>query len=194
MLYAGIHVMIYRNSIEGRYRFMEQDMQKHPNFDYYMALMDDVYRFVLCSMDNYSAVHDYGTGKVLNMVEMHTLSMIAEQPGLRVTDVAKLWNRTLGAASKNISKLCSKGLIEKKKLPGNDKTIHLYPTERGKEIARLHRQYDRRQIADTLRFFLSLHTEEELRTFHRVICSGIQYTLEHTKDGSAGLDLPEQKS
>ena len=116
-----------------------------------MTLMDDVYRFVMCSMDNYNTVHDYGTGEMLNMVEIHTLSMIAEQPGLRVTDIAKLWNRTLGAASKNVSKLCAKGLVEKKKLPGNDKTIHLYPTDKGLEIAALHHRYDRRQIEDTLR-------------------------------------------
>ena len=97
---------------------MGTDIRQHPNFDYYVQLMDDVYRFVMCSMDDYNAVHDYGTGKVLNMVEMHTLSMIADDPGLRVTDVAKMWNRTLGAASKNVNKLCVKGYVEKKKLPG----------------------------------------------------------------------------
>lgn len=162
---------------------MEPDIQQNPNFEHYIKLMEDVYRFVMCSMDDYNSVHDYGTGKVLNMVEMHTLSMIAEQPGLRVTDVAKQWNRTLGAASKNISKLCSKGLIQKKKLPGDDKTIHLYATGKGEELAQLHRQYDRQQIADTLRYLLARHKEEDLQTVHEVLLSGIAYTLNKINAG-----------
>ncbi len=167
---------------------MEPDIQRDPNFEYYIELMEDVYRFVMCSMDDYNAVHDYGTGKVLNMVEMHTLSMIAERPGLRVTDVAKRWNRTLGAASKNISKLCSKGLIQKRKLPGDDKTIHLYATERGEELAELHRQYDRQQIGETLQYLLTRHREEDLRIFHEVLRSGMAYTLSKISNGASSPD------
>lgn len=172
---------------------MGTDIRQHPNFDYYVQLMDDVYRFVMCSMDDYNAVHDYGTGKVLNMVEMHTLSMIADDPGLRVTDVAKMWNRTLGAASKNVNKLCVKGYVEKKKLPGNDKTVHLYPTEEGKKLAALHREYDRQHIADSLQYLLSKHTEEELRTYHRVLRSGIEYTLHHETAAGAKQPSPPQE-
>lgn len=157
---------------------MEADLQNDPKFDYYVQVMEDVYRFVMCSMDNYSAVHDYGTGEILNMVEIHTLSMIANNPGLRVTDVAKMWNRTLGAASKNVNKLCGKGYVEKKKLPGNDKAVHLYPTEAGRQLAALHREYDRKHIADLLQYLFARHSEEELLTYHRVLCSSIEYTLQ----------------
>ena len=139
--------------------------------DDYVSMMEDVYRFVMDSMDAYSAPHDYGTGDILNMVEVHTLSAIADAPGLCVTDVAKMWNRTLGAASRNVNRLCAKGLVKKEKLPGNDKTVHIYPTEQGARLARLHREFDRTQIAKVMEFLLSRHTEEEFRQFHSVVRS-----------------------
>lgn len=141
----------------------------------YVAMMEDVYRFVMFANDEYSAPKDYGTGKMLNMVEMHTLAMIADTPGICVTDVAKMWNRTLGAASKNVNRLCSKGYVEKKKLPGNDKTVHLFPTEEGRQLAALHKKYDQAQVMATVNTLLNRHTEEELECFYRVLltCVGI---------------------
>ena len=111
----------------------------------YVTMMEDVYRFVMYASDDYNTPHDYGTGSILNRVEMHTLAMIAAAPGICITDVARMWNRTLGAASKNVNRLCSKGYVEKRKLPGNDKTIHLHPTPEGEKLAKLHRQFDLEQ-------------------------------------------------
>lgn len=150
------------------------DVRNRADFDTYIAMMEDVYRFVMYSMDEYDQVHDYGTGDRLNMVEMHTLNMIDQQPGLCVKDVARLWNRTLGAASRNVNKLLEKGLVTKEKLPGNGKNIHIYPTEAGKKLAQLHRQYDRDQIAQIMNCMLVQHTEAELQAFWSVIRSGIE--------------------
>lgn len=135
----------------------------------FLPAIDDFYQFVMVAGDDLGARHDYGTGKVLNTVEMHTLAMIDRQPGLCITDIAHMWNRTLGAASKNINKLVTKGYVEKRKEPGNDKTIHLYPTEAGRELAALHLQYDREHQAATLDHLLAHHTPQELRTFYAVL-------------------------
>lgn len=70
---------------------------------------DDMYRFVITIMEHMKKPHDYGTGEILNMVEMHTISMIAETPGLCVSDIAQKWNRTLSAASRNVDRLYNKG-------------------------------------------------------------------------------------
>lgn len=150
---------------------MRMEQQKGPELEAYISLAENVYRFVMESVDAYSTPRDYGTGDILNMVEIHTLSLIADQPGLCVTDVAKMWNRTLGAASRNVNRLCAKGLVRKEKLPGNDKTVHIYPTERGERLAKLHRAYDREQIAHVKDYLLTRHTEEELRHFHDVVVS-----------------------
>lgn len=166
------------------------DIRERSNFNEYIAMMEDVYRFVMYSMDDYSKPHDYGMGDVLNMVEMHTLSMIADHPGLSVTDVAKLWDRTLGAASKNVNILCAKGLVTKEKKPGNRKTICLYPTERGAYLDRLHKSYDQDQIAETARELLIRHTDEELHIFHSVISTCIAIYEEKRHDKA----LPQEKT
>lgn len=140
----------------------------------HIAMMEDVYRFVMLASDEYAKPHDYGTGKVLNMVEMHTLAMIAENPGICITDVAKLWNRTLGAASRNVQRLCDKGYAEKRKLPGNEKTIHLYPTELGLELARRHREYDRENVEKTVSRLLAHHSEEELVNAYQILLTAIR--------------------
>lgn len=140
----------------------------------YIEMMENVFQFTLYAGDEYSAPTDYGTGKVLDMVQMHTLSMIADNPGICVSDVAKMWNRTLGAASKNIQRLCSKGYVEKRKLEGNDKTVHLYPTESGMILHALHKQYDLEHARKTVEYLRAHHSEEDLLTFYRVLLTYIK--------------------
>ncbi|NBJ99684.1 MarR family transcriptional regulator [bacterium 1xD8-48] len=153
----------------------------------YVTMMEDVYRFVMYASDDYNTPHDYGTGSILNRVEMHTLVMIAAAPGICITDVARMWNRTLGAASKNVNRLCSKGYVEKRKLPGNDKTIHLHPTPEGEKLAKLHRQFDLEQGTAALNHLLKAHTAKELETFHRVLLSCVDiYAKKPGKTAQAG--------
>lgn len=76
--------------------------------------MERVYTFVSDCNDLYSAAKDYGNGDKMNMAEIHTLSLISDNPGISVSGVSKMWNRTLSAASQNINKLAKKNLIKKK--------------------------------------------------------------------------------
>ena len=136
-----------------------------------MDSVDGLYQFVMYSMDFYNVPQNYGNGEYLNMVEMHTLVMIAEHPGLRVCDVAKLWNRTLGAASKNVNKLVKKGYVTKQKLSGNNKNIHLYATEQGERLVKLHNEYDKKHVKSCVEDLLKYHTPDDLYTFSRVMKS-----------------------
>lgn len=140
----------------------------------YLQTIEQLYTFVMCSMDSYMIPHDYGDGRVLSMIEIHTLGMIAENPGICITDVAKMWNRTLGAASKNVNKLQKKGYIVKKKLPGNNKNIHLYPTEEGQYLAELHKKYDKEENEKTLQELMARHSKEELSGFKAVLESLVE--------------------
>ena len=77
--------------------------------------------------------------------------------------------------------------MEKRKLPGNDKTIHLYPTPEGENLAQLHRQFDLEQVTATLNHLLETHTANELETFHRVLLSCVdiyEKKLEKTAQAS----------
>lgn len=112
---------------------------------------------------------DYGNGELLTMVEIHTLTLIAQSPGLRITDAAQQLERTLGAVSRNVDRLQRKGYLEKRKLPGNQKNICLFPTPTGEALAEAHLAFDQNYIRSTGQHILSRHTEEELHTFFAVL-------------------------
>lgn len=135
--------------------------------------IDSLYTFVMESYDVYSKARDYGNGKKMNMAEIHTLSLIADNPGITVSGVSKMWNRTLSAASQNINKLYKKELIVKQKEKGNDKTIHLYVTESGMKLSDLHKEYDRKKLERTAKKFLETHSLDELNNALNVIKTGI---------------------
>ncbi len=137
----------------------------------FTAEMDLLYEFVLMGSSFMFKPRDYGTGEVLNIVEIHTLAMIAGDPGICISDVARRWNRTLGAASRNVDKLQSKGYIEKRKLDGNNKTIRLYPTEKGAELARLHSECDKQKVQELTERVLNSHSQGEVMNFFSVLKS-----------------------
>lgn len=139
------------------------------DFETYLQVTTRLYTYVMESMDSYNKPHDYGDGQILSMVEMHTLSMIADHPGLCVTDVAKMWNRTLGAATKNVNKLQKKGYVIKKKEPGNNKSVHLFLTEEGMHLDLLHKKYDRAAQEKSIRYLTERHSREELLAFEHVL-------------------------
>lgn len=135
--------------------------------------MEHVYTFVSDSYDMYSAARDYGNGDKMNMAQIHTLSLIADNPGISVSGVSKMWNRTLSAASQNINKLVKKKLIEKRKEEGNQKTVHLYVTESGQKLSDMHKAYDRKELTKVAEVLLKMHTLDELKTALKVIETGI---------------------
>ncbi len=130
---------------------------------------DDIYRFVLLVMDHMKRPRNYGTGEVLNMVEIHTIAMIANNPGICVSDIAKMWNRTLGAASRNVDRLNAKGYVEKKKTEDNGKTVHLYVTERGQQLADQHHSYDLEVACKFFDVISEKYSIQDLETFHAIL-------------------------
>lgn len=54
-----------------------------------IASMDTVYTFVVESHNDYATPRDYGNGKMMNMSAIHTLTMIADNPGITAAEVAK---------------------------------------------------------------------------------------------------------
>lgn len=139
------------------------------NEEQYLELQELLSTFVFEQMTVYSKPHCYEDGVTLSMMEMHTLGKIADSPGLLVTNIARIWNRTLGAATKTVNKLEEKGYVIKKKLPGNNKNIHLYPTAEGERLAKLHKEYDRKGISETIRRLSEVHSPEELTAFLNVL-------------------------
>ncbi len=134
--------------------------------------MEQVYTFVMVSHDVFAHVHDYGGRDKMNMAEIHTLSLIADNPGISVSGVSEMWHRTLSAASQNVNKLCKKGLVEKRKENGDRKTLHLYATEQGEALSQLHKAFDRERISNVLKSLSENFTKKQLYTFLEVVRVG----------------------
>lgn len=131
--------------------------------------MPAFYRFISLYQDYMNQTRDYGDGQQHSMVEMHILSIICEEPGITVGQVAQQWGRTKGAASQNVTKLEKRGLIVRTRLLSNAREVHLYPTKQGQQTAALHREYDEQTEKSFGDRLLARCTMQELEIFNRVL-------------------------
>lgn len=130
---------------------------------------DLVFQFAVLYADYLSEKHDYGTGELINMVEVHTLTAIEENPGITVTELARYWNRTKGAISQTVTRLENKGYVLKQKHPTNAKSVLLYPTQKGKELSYAHKAYDIADVTMTMQELMKTCTAKEIDSFFKVI-------------------------
>jgi DNA-binding MarR family transcriptional regulator len=130
---------------------------------------DLLYEFVIKYSDMMRETHDYGSGELLNMIEIHLLTYIDQNPGITVSQLARMWNRTKGSISQQVKKLEMNGYIQKVKHDTNGKLILLYATPSGKKLSAEHMHYDIVDIMQTMRLLLRNCTMEEIDAFYRVI-------------------------
>lgn len=119
--------------------------------------------------DYIKTARDYGTGEIINMMEVHTLTVIEENPGITVTEVALEWNRTKGAVSQILAKLEKRGLVLRKKDVGNAKNVHLFATEKGKLLSKAHKDYDINELTWADKELRMSFTIEEINLFYKVM-------------------------
>ena len=130
---------------------------------------DELYQFVVLYNTYINQVRDYGTGELISMVEVHILTIIADNPGITASQLALKWGTTKGAISQNLKKLESKSLILRRKENDNAKTIHLYATEKGDRLSSAHKSYDNADILQTQHDLLKSCTSEEIDIFYKVV-------------------------
>lgn len=133
------------------------------------ASAEELYEFVLEYNKYMYQARDYGNGDLVRMVEAHTLAIIDDHPGISVSDVAKVWKRTKGTVSVNLSALEERGYIRRGKDAQNARISHLYLTESGQELSTLHKKHDNFEIVETRNLLLEHCSQEELDTFYRVV-------------------------
>ena len=134
-----------------------------------LSRADLVYKFATLYSDYLSENQDYGTGQLVTMVEVPTLSAIEANPGITVTELAQMNNRTKGAISQTVSKLEKKGLIRREKRDGNAKTVLLFCTPAGKELSGRHMANDVSEVTQTMAELLRNCTMQELDAFFKVM-------------------------
>lgn len=113
--------------------------------------------------------HDYGTGDIYTVAEVHTLKYIADNRGITVTQLARDNGKTKGAVSQILKKLESKGLVYREADPENDKRNHLYLTDKGRRLDQAHRQYDTGRFGESMDVVRTRFSQEEIDTTFSVL-------------------------
>lgn len=72
--------------------------------------------------------------------EIHIIVIIGDQPGIGITQLAKMRGITKGAVSQMIYKLVAKELVIKKVSPDSDAAVNLFLTEKGEQVRTEHRK------------------------------------------------------
>jgi DNA-binding MarR family transcriptional regulator len=76
---------------------------------------------------------DYGTGDLLYFTELHTITMVARNDEVNMTQLAEIMGVTKGAISQTIRKLVHKNLIMRTNM-NNRKEINLRLSEKGRRV------------------------------------------------------------
>ncbi|HLN54838.1 MAG TPA: MarR family transcriptional regulator [Bacteroidales bacterium] len=76
---------------------------------------------------------DYGTGDLLYLTEIHTLTMVARNRRINMTRLAEMMGVTRGAISQTIRKMVIKGLIVKENST-NRKEFNLSLSPKGEKV------------------------------------------------------------
>ncbi len=116
-----------------------------------------------------SQLCDYGTGELYTFVEVHTVTLIEDNPGITGSEIAERNCRTKGAVSQILSKLESKDLIRRERDPNNGRRSHLYVTEKGLALSRKHKEYDEVAMGNYLHDVTTIFGREAVEKFYEIM-------------------------
>ena len=131
--------------------------------------IDLIYKFVSLYTKYLKIPRSYLVDANVGITEAQIVTLIADNPGITVGDAAALRNTTSPAISQFVSKLVKKDLIYKQKQDGNAKTVHLFPTDKGRLLASAHKAHNNLQAVRFRQGPLSECSAEEMETFFRVL-------------------------
>ena len=137
-----------------------------------------LYDFITVATGMLNTIRQCANGTELTIVEVRTIMMIQENPGITATQLCHNWNRSRGAISQILKKIEQKGFIYRKKSQDNDKIFRLYPTQAGIQLASDFIEEDSKDTTNLIRSLLERCTVEELRSFYKVINLYRQVLLE----------------
>lgn len=112
----------------------------------------------------YDAIpHVYG-GESLYQAEAYIVSAIGQHPGVTISTLAEMKNRTKSACSQTLKKLIAKGLVYKERNLIEYREFNLFLTERGQELYEAHTEFNDNV---TMRYCAHIYeggfTEEDVR-------------------------------
>jgi DNA-binding MarR family transcriptional regulator len=112
----------------------------------------------------HTPTRDYETGFPLHKVEIHTIQIIGNNPGINSTDLAARMGVTKSAVSQTLNKLVKKGLIQKTHLLVEARESALELTDLGWKGFHAHERFHT-QIYEAVRQHFGESFEIKLDTF-----------------------------
>lgn len=149
-------------------RFMNQMSEIDEAYCRLNVRANKIYDFVILYHNYMYAQHKYENVNC-NMMEIHTLTLIDDNPGITSTQLAKLWHKSKGAISQTVKKLMQSGWVEKRYKENNEKTALLYVTESGRRLSGIHKAYDVADITQTTAYLVQQCSAEDLDAFYRIL-------------------------
>lgn len=95
--------------------------------------------------------------------EMQVLCLISSNPRFTVTDIATNLCITKSATSQLVKKLCTKGILEKTRLPENERFVFLTITDKGTSIIKNFFENESHAFGELIKDFSGI-SEDELET------------------------------
>lgn len=118
-------------------------------------------------MSEYDSLpHHYGS-EVLYQAEAYIVNLVGQHPGITVTQLAEILNKTTSACSQIVRKLRAKGFVEQIRNPGNNRLYNLELTPEGSEVFQAHIRFNQECQEKTFELLRDF-TDEELRIHLRV--------------------------
>jgi DNA-binding MarR family transcriptional regulator len=112
----------------------------------------------------HTPTRDYETGFPLYKVEIHTIQVIGNNPGINGNDLTVRMGVTKSAISQTVSKLLKKGLIRKTRLMADARESALEVTDLGWKGFQAHERFHT-QIFEAVRLHFGESFETRLDTF-----------------------------
>ena len=128
-----------------------------------------LFRFILLYNRYIMTPIQYDFCTITSIVEIHTLSAIADRPGVTIHELATWYQRTDGAICQTVGKLEKKGYIVRKKENGNAKLVHLYVTPEGQKVSDIHKWKDAVAVSKIIGKLDEKFTKDEIMTFFKVV-------------------------
>lgn len=150
-----------------------EEMERKYPFEKLTKDLNHTSNFVLSYYDYINASRDYGTGDYLSMMEAHVLTDIVDNPGITVTELAKVWDRTTSAISQTVRKLMKKDYVYRVNSKTDAKIFYLHPNDSAVEFAIAHKEFDKHGMYRTRYNLLKKCSEEDIEIFYKVM---VEYT------------------
>jgi DNA-binding MarR family transcriptional regulator len=119
---------------------------------------------------------DYGTGELIHQSEIHTIEAIGNNPGIHMSELAKILGVTRGAVQQMSEKLISKGFILRYQEPHDNKKVFLKLTKKGQIAYAGHEKSHEKMNADILTQMQDF-TIEDIAKF-KAVFNAIEKNLE----------------